>query len=144
MTYTKINPQTCRFHRTIQILDWTSYKGETMWRTIDLDPRTHCSLSVSSISLPLPKCMRKCGICERRRRRKDRLNTPLSALIRPENEKCRFPVFLNVDYIVRAYRGKQGRSISCWSPGSIRPQHIPSYFRMSFFNITQGIREGTL
>ena len=56
MTYTKINPQTCRFHRTIQILDWTSYKGETMWRTIDLDPRTHCSLSVSSISLPLSVC----------------------------------------------------------------------------------------
>ena len=43
MTYTKMNPQTCRFHRTIQILDRTLYKGETMWRTIELDPRTHCT-----------------------------------------------------------------------------------------------------
>ena len=33
MTYTKINPQTCWFHRTIWILDMSSYKGETMWRT---------------------------------------------------------------------------------------------------------------
>ena len=43
MTYTKINPQTCWFHRTIWILDMSSYKGETMWRTIPVDPRTHCS-----------------------------------------------------------------------------------------------------
>ena len=32
----------CRVHRTIQILDWTSYKGVLVWHTIAVDPWTHC------------------------------------------------------------------------------------------------------
>ena len=30
----------------------SSYKGETMWRTIELDPRTHCSIPQSMDYFP--------------------------------------------------------------------------------------------
>ena len=43
MTCTKINPHMCWFHRNNQILDISSYKGEKIWHTIEVDLWTHCS-----------------------------------------------------------------------------------------------------